>query len=84
MLLLALYRVFKKNKPLAFDNTAKTDVVRKSPTSLKVFMSTPAGNRIRGLPHVCVCVCVCACVCVCVSVRVCVSVCECVCLERGN
>ena len=39
VLFLALYRVFKSMEPLSFDKPAETDVVRRLPTSAKVFMS---------------------------------------------
>ena len=43
MLFLALYRLFKTTKQLSFDSLAETDVVRRSPTYFKVFVSAQAG-----------------------------------------
>ena len=52
MLFLYLYRVFKNKESLYFDSPAKTDVVRRFPTSAKVFVSALVGNRIRKRqPH---------------------------------
>ena len=38
-------------EPLSFDSLAETNVVRRFPTSVKVFVSTSAGTRTRDLPH---------------------------------
>ena len=51
VLFLAFYRVLKSMEPLSFDSSAETDVVRRSPTSAKVFVSASAGTRTRDLPH---------------------------------
>ena len=38
-------------EPLSFDTPAQTDVVRRFPTSAKVFVSVSAGTRTRDLPY---------------------------------
>ena len=38
-------------KPVSFNSTAETDVVKRFPTSAKVFVSASAGARTRDLPH---------------------------------
>ena len=44
LLFFDLYRVFRSMELLSFDSPAETDVVRRFPTSAKVFVSTSAGN----------------------------------------
>ena len=39
-------------EPPSFDSSAETNVVRRFPTSTKVFVSAPAGNFTKDLLHV--------------------------------
>ena len=41
----------KCTKPLSFDSPAETDVIRRSSTTAKLFVSTTTGNRTQDLPH---------------------------------
>ena len=51
MLFLALYRVYKSMEPLTFDSGEETNVVRRFPIIAQDFVSIPAGNQTRDLPH---------------------------------
>ena len=51
MLFVTLYRVFKSMEPLSFDSPAEIDVVRRFLTYPKIFVSSPAWNQTRYLPH---------------------------------
>ena len=50
MLFLALYRVFNSMEPLYFDSLAETDVVKRFPTSAKVFLCPPRAGLEPVLP----------------------------------
>ena len=41
----------KSMEPPPFDSPVETDIVRRFPTSAKVFVSTSASTRTRDLPH---------------------------------
>ena len=43
--------MFKSMEPLSFGSSTETDVVRRFPTTAKVFVSALAGTRTRDLPH---------------------------------
>ena len=51
MLFVALYRVFKNMEPLSSGSSAEIVVLRRFPSSAKVFVLTSAGTRAQDFPH---------------------------------
>ena len=47
---LALHRVFKSKEPLYFESSAEADVVRRSPKTANVFVSSSPVNHTHDLP----------------------------------
>ena len=47
----ALYRAFKSMEPLSLNSPEETAVVKRFPTSAKVFVFASAGNQTRDFLH---------------------------------